>query len=67
MRVKVIKKVCLNIIEYQALDDGSIITSRGDHPSFGLKSLEDMHLFIHKGETFQLPDEYLVKNSLDIL
>jgi hypothetical protein len=73
MKVKFIKQVRFytndrfNVYEYEALEDGTITTSCGDHPTFGIKELRDMRLWIRKGETFQLKGEYLEKNNLEIL
>ena len=47
--------------EYEALEEGTIITSSGDHPG-----PRDMEIRIHKGETFQLTDEYVPRNNLEL-
>ena len=60
-KVKFVKKA-LCLYEYEALEDGVILTSPRDHPTFGLKSLLDMALFVRKGQRFQLTREYVKKN-----
>jgi hypothetical protein len=52
--------------EYEALEDGTIFTSCGDHATFDIKELEEMKMFIKKGQSFQLLHSYLQKNSLRI-
>lgn len=65
MKVKVIREIGEYHIKYLALEDGIIVTSCGDHPTFGIKDLEDMKIFIKKGEFFQLPKEYIRKNVFE--
>jgi hypothetical protein len=66
LKVKIVKKLKDRFTEYEALEDGTIVTSPGDCPDFGIKELEDMKLFIKKGQRFQLSEHYAAKNSLTI-
>lgn len=65
MKVKFIEEINKNYVEYEALEDGVIITSCGDHPSF-TKEAKDMSIFIKKHQRFQLSKPYILKNSLKI-
>ena len=64
MKAKIVKRIGKHYTEYVALEDGIIVTDSGDHPTFGLKSLEDMEIAIKKGDTFQLLNTYIEKNNL---
>ena len=63
MKDKFIKKIWDCSYEFEALEDGTIITSCGDHPTFGIKELEDMKIFIKKGTKFTISEKYLQKNG----
>lgn len=65
MKVKMLKRIGKYRTEFVALEDGTIITDCGDHPTFGIKSLEDMRIFIKKGNTFQLRNTYIKKNKFE--
>jgi len=65
VKVRFVKDLCNDYSEFEALEDGTIVTDHGDHPTFGIKELEDMKLFVRKGEHFQLSEKYLLKNTLE--
>jgi len=67
MKVKLIKTIHSFGCEYEALEDGVITTNPKDHPTFDLESLQDMKIFVRKGEKFQLTEEYIPKNNLDLI
>jgi len=60
MKVKILKKLSY-FIEYEALEDGSIITSAVDHPG-----PRDMVMRIFKGQKFQLSNDYVLRNRLEV-
>ena len=66
MKVKFLKEIKPCYVEYEALEDGIIVTDSGGHPTFDLPSLEDMKIFSRKGATFQLRKEYVKKNSFEV-
>jgi|WetSurMetagenome_2_1015567.scaffolds.fasta_scaffold47303_1 hypothetical protein len=67
MKVKRIKQVDENWFQYIALEDGTVILPT-DQPSHGIESLRDkMPCFIHKGQSFQLPNRHLPLNNLEII
>jgi len=63
MKVRSIKEPSPHHIEYESLEYGTIITD-SDYPSFGIKELEDISIFVKKGQTSTLPKAYLSKNNL---
>lgn len=60
MRVIEIKKG-IEYTQYEACEDGEILTSALDHPG-----PRDMIIIIHKGEMFMLKDRYLDRNHLEV-
>lgn len=67
MKVKMLKRIGEYYTEYIALEDGVITTDCGDHPTFGIKSLENMRIRVKKGRTFQLRNTYIKKNNFEVL